>query len=346
MYPSIRKPQTLVLTVLLILALLASVQIFFEIYREAAFNTLPRDDYASFLLYLVGQGGSFPGSPYAYRVLSVLAAIPFFYTLPLYRFSNLGAVDPLYLRATEALAMVSYLSILLTALIVYLIARKRLAASSLAALLAALVVPLLSYSISRPGIDPLAVLWVALLVYLYPRPGWFAALVLVSAFVNEKIPFIFAVVMLARWIWLRGVKRQPISRTLWVEGAASLLALAVYFIARAILKYPGFENQADLRQFAPQILASLTYIFSLKGLVLNLLPIAILFILAGLAVWGKEPRLDGQFFPSDGLCALALLILALGTDLQFTIGRVVMFAYPLYLPVAARLLDSHLARTA
>lgn len=42
--------------------------VFFFIYRLSIFNTVPRDDYAHFLLWTVGHAeGVLPDSPYAYR---------------------------------------------------------------------------------------------------------------------------------------------------------------------------------------------------------------------------------------------------------------------------------------
>lgn len=70
---------------------LSTVPAFFAIYRDAAFQTLPRDDYAPHLLALVGERGTPParqptllgGNPMGYRMLSVAAAIPFYELLPL-----------------------------------------------------------------------------------------------------------------------------------------------------------------------------------------------------------------------------------------------------------------------
>jgi hypothetical protein len=48
-----------------------------------AFNTVPRDEYAPYLLWLLNMpGGGFPGSLYGYRILSTIAGAPFFYLLP------------------------------------------------------------------------------------------------------------------------------------------------------------------------------------------------------------------------------------------------------------------------
>ena len=344
MKPTLLAKPNAARAALLSLALIATIPIFFEIFREAAFNTVPRDDYASYLLALTGQGGQFPGSPYAYRILSVLAALPFYYLLPLYRFTNLGSPDLAGLKAVEALAMVSYLSILLTAVVVYWTARKRYQASQLASILAGLAALVLSDHISRPGIDPLAVLLIACLFYAFDRPVLFSVLVLLSAGFNEKIPFIFAVLALSRWVWRRWFARNQGLPGVGLQLAAACLSLLAYFAARAILRLPGFEGQADPLSFFPHLAATMGYLFSLKGLVLNLIPILVLFTLAGLSASSGHAA-GCPYALADVACAFVLLGLALGTDLQFTVGRVVMYAYPLYLPGVALLFDRLAAGT-
>jgi hypothetical protein len=94
---------------------------FFLIFRLMAFNTVPRDDYAPYLLWLLHQpGGAFPGSPYGYRILSVLVAAPLYYLMPALPLTNLPAdLAPAYLKATAALAAVSYLAMLAAAMMAY-----------------------------------------------------------------------------------------------------------------------------------------------------------------------------------------------------------------------------------
>jgi hypothetical protein len=70
----------------------------------------------------------------------------------------------------------------------------------------------------------------------------------------------------------------------------------------------------------------------LKGLVLNVLPILVLLFVAILAVRSHRPPF---FFPSDLSGMLILFILALMADVVYNVGRIVMYAYPLFLPAAA-----------
>src|SRR5882724_10544563 len=94
---------------------------FFFIFRLMAFNTVPRDEYAPYLLWLLNKpGGSFPGSLYGYRILSVLAGAPFYYLLPPFPLTNLPAEPSAnYWQATAALAMVSYLAMIAGAMLAY-----------------------------------------------------------------------------------------------------------------------------------------------------------------------------------------------------------------------------------
>jgi hypothetical protein len=65
-------------------------------------------------------GAAFPGSLYGYRILSVLAAAPFYYLLPGLPLSNLPTdLESTYFRATAALAAISYLAMVAGAIMAY-----------------------------------------------------------------------------------------------------------------------------------------------------------------------------------------------------------------------------------
>src|SRR5262249_13463985 len=192
-------------TVLLPIALfLSTVPIFFAIYRTAAFNTVSRDDYGPYLLFLVGEGSEVPASPFGYRILSVAAAIPFYHLMPVYTFKNLGPVDTTALRAAQALSMVSYLSIVLTSFVVYKLARDRSRASPVASLsVSLLAILLLTGFVGFTGVDELAILMIAALLYYQDNPVVFSLLILLSVIMNEKISIIFATLMVTRFILWR-----------------------------------------------------------------------------------------------------------------------------------------------
>ena len=61
--------------VVFLLALAATFPVFVETFRAMVFQTFPRDDYAPYLLRLVGRGGELPGTPHVLRFLSVAVAV-------------------------------------------------------------------------------------------------------------------------------------------------------------------------------------------------------------------------------------------------------------------------------
>lgn len=322
------------------LAFLCTVPIFFDIYREAAFNITPHDDYASYLLYLLHQGGALPSSPYVYRLFSVAVAVPFYYLLPAYSFSNLSIVDPAYLQAVEALSAVSYLCIFLAAVMVFLQAYRRYGASRLAALVSALSSFLLMEFISRVGIDPLAVLVIAVLLYFYDRPWVFLCLIFLAIGINEKILIVFSVLTFLRGIDVAVRQHKTPGKNLIVPWTASWAALAGYFLIRALAPVAGFESQTDPVTYLDSLVQTLRLTASAKGMVQNGLPM----IICGSIAWlfsVKVVRLAGKslLFRSDGLVFLVVLLVALVANLQYTAGRVVMFTFPLYLPGLALWLD-------
>jgi hypothetical protein len=271
----------------------------------------------------------------------VVPAIPFYALLPTYEFTNLPVTDVPYLRATQALAMVSYLSILSTALVVFLIATRRVRASASAGLIVAAASVLLSAFIGRAGVDPLAILLVSLAVYWLDDWRAFSVVVIVGAASNEKVPIIFLTLL-----GLRAIAYVIDRRTLrgFSQGrqlAAAVAAIALYLAIRTILHLPGNESQTDPASWFPSASSTLRDTLSLKGAVTNGVPIALLATMAFLAYRARS--LDEQarrwFQPTDVLVFLVLVAVGFAINMQFTVGRLAMHAYPLYLPVLAVLVD-------
>ncbi len=173
---------------------LLSVPLFFSIYRDAAFNTAPRDDYGPYLQSIAGAGGKVPGAPMTYRLFSVLVAVPFSYVLPLYRFTNLPAVDPNYLKAPEAISVTSWLSLLAMAAVICVTCRDKAGATRKSAFLVALLALFFAQFTGVTTIDPIALLIISVLVYSLDRIKLFAPLMLISVGFNEKIAFLFVIV--------------------------------------------------------------------------------------------------------------------------------------------------------
>jgi len=327
------KKKALIFAGLLTL-LLATTPIFFDIYRTAAFNTIARDDYAPYILSLLGQGDNMPGAPFAYRIISYAIAIPFYRILPLYTFSNLSNVDTAYLRATQALSFISYLSLVLIAVVIYAIARKQYHATQASSLIASLLTFFLGNFVSKTGIDPFAILIIGLLALLLNNPPIFVLLVLASIGINEKIPIIFAVLFAARFIICMIQRRRF---THYIQMLSSFFAVVGYFAMIAIFKVPGSENQTDPTLYLTNLQSTIRDSLSLKGLVLDILPVIVLSLIVILAI---KSRQQSSFHISDVSSLFVLLILTFITDVGFNVGRIVMYSYPLYLPAAACFIDT------
>lgn len=334
------RRRWLLVSALLGCLFLLSIPWFFDIFRQAAFNTAPRDDYSPFLQSILGQGGELPGSPLIYRVLSVVVAVPFYFLLPLYSFSNLPAIDVNYLRATEALAAVSWLSLLATAGVIFLICQRKLGAS----IKASVIVALLSLSFARflelTAIDPIALLMISVLTYLIDRPLLFAVLLLISIGFNEKIVLLFMMVFGFRLILGRDRSALP-------QFVISVVAAAGYVGIRLVVSAPGYENQLMPSTYWASFVTMLPFLFSLKGAVTNVMPTLLVGLLALLAFQTvRRFHLDSSVFHrSDVLVFVGMFFLEMVINppgihgAEYSVGRIVVYAYPLYLPMLSVRID-------
>jgi hypothetical protein len=334
------RRRWLVVSALLGCLALLSLPLFFDIYRQAAFNTAPHDDYSPFLQSIVGQGGRVATAPMIYRVLSVVAAVPFYLLLPLYSFSNLPVIDISYLRATEALAAVSWLSLLATAGVIFLICQKKLGASTKASLIVALLSLFFARFLELTGVDPIALLIISLLLFLIDRPLLFSVLLLFSVGFNEKIPLLFVMIFGLRLILGR-------DRSILPQAGVSAVAVAGYFAIRLIVAAPGFEYLLPASTYWDSFVSMLPNLFSLKGAVTNVLPTVLIGLLALLAFRTvSRLHLDTALFhKSDvlvlvGMFLLEMLINPPGAHSgDWSVGRIVMYTYPLYLPMLSLRID-------
>ena len=330
------------LAALVLLVLLASLPRFFSIYRSAAFDTFPRDPYETYLLYLAGEpGGSLPNAPHVYRVLSVAAALPAYKLLPVYRFSRLAEPDPALLKATQAMAALSYAAVLGTCLVVFLTVRRGYGASPRAALTAALAAYIVMEGTNLFAMDTVAVLLVALLAALMNRPWLFAGTILIAAGFNEKIPLIFVMLFVARTVADRSPRWLP-------QLSAAAAATVLYFGARWWFAFPGSAHQTDPASFVPAIGHMLALTVSLKGLIQNAFPALFVFLLWWLARLGPFGRAgesrNALFHPADLAAFLGLLALAFATRIEYGVGRVILYCFPLYLSAATAALERKLPR--
>ncbi len=312
---------------------LALLPLFFTIDRVMVFDTVPRDDYAPFLLWLVGApGGAFPGSPYGYRLLTMVVAAPFYDLLPPLRFTNLPpALTPQYVQATAAIAALSYLSLLGAGMVAYRIARDRAGLPRAEALTAGVLLSALALQSQFFGIDAFSILLVAGGVWLLALPVAFALLIVPATFANEKVAIVFAMWLTIRCLWT-AADRQRL-RTQW---GAALLAIALYAAALRFVPLPGNAYQLEPAGYLATLGANLRASVSVRGLLLNLLPVAVLFAI-GAAGWisAARSRAIGPFRPIDLLMIPGLVVVALVLTQMFQTGRIVMHAAPLFVVPAA-----------
>lgn len=321
--------------IVVVALVLLSIPLFFSIYRDAAFNTAPRDDYGPYLQWIVGTGGRVPGAPMTYRLFSVLVAVPFYFLLPLYHFSNLPAVNPDYLKATEAISAVSWLSLLAMTVVIYAICRNKAGATRKSAFIVALLSLFFAQFTGVTTIDPIALLFISLLIYSLDRIQLFAPLMLISVGFNEKIAFLFVIVFGLRLLLARD--RSSLSFL-----AVSVLAAGVYFAVRITVATPGNGNQMSPSTYWDSFVTTARLSFTLKGLVINVVPI----VLLGLVAWldlriARQLGYESAFWRnSDALVFIGMLLVGMAIDVQYTAGRLVMFAFPLYMPLLALGLDA------
>lgn len=304
---------------------------FFVLYRLEVFNTLPRDDYAPYLLWLDGQRqDGIPGSPYVYRLFSIALAWPLLHLLPSIPLSNLPSdLSPGFLRATAALSALSYFGMLGTALLTGWLAQTEGGLDRAQAIVAGALVWLLCWYTQVTAIDPLALLAITAALCLIRRPAPFAVLMLVSVGVNEKIALTLAI-----WLGLRCLLSTTDRQMLWRPALAAFAAMAVYGCVVAVVHRGGNEYQLQPTSFPVTIAENLRAYLNPRGVLLNILPTLVLAVIAAL---GRRPT--GSLFRSTDLLVIpAMLVVALVLTHLFQAGRLVMHAAPLFVIPAVQAL--------
>jgi hypothetical protein len=312
---------------------LISFPVFFDIYRMLAFNTTPRDDYAPFLLWFVSRQGRWPGSPFGYRVLSIIPAIPLFYILPFYKFSLLPGTNLTYLKATEALSAVSFLATAGAATVAFKMVRSKLGRGLGEAAFAAMLTIALAHFDGIGGVDPVGVLFVFVLLYCFERGEIFCPLVIVAPFANEKTLFFFLFLVAGRLIFVPSFWRSHI----W-QIAAVVASLATYIIVLKFSCLLGNEGQTELGRRLPLLLiVSKTSVSSLKGVVRNIVPVL---IFAAPCLWFalRKKEANGLMTASDLAVPLGMLLVGLSFTEGVQVGRIVSYAMPLTIIAGVTLL--------
>ena len=306
------------------------------LFRLMIFDTLPRDDYAPMLLWWLGEPGAVPPtSPYGYRALSMLVAVPFYHLLPPFTLTRLpGSLTPQYVQATAALATVSFVALVASAVTACRLVIDRFELGRAEAIFAALFVLVAQLYASPFGVDPLAILVVVVALYFVERVPVFAAVLIASIVINEKIAIVFAV-----WLTIRCVLRADDRRGLGPQWLASVAAIIAYAALLALVRLPGHGEQLDPGAYLPTLaqnaVASVT---TARGLMFNIVPCA---LLIGVVAWSWRAlgwRGDRRYVPLDLAVIPALAGVALILTQYFQVGRIVAHGAPLFVwPLAQAL---------
>lgn len=335
---------------LLMIAVLvtAAQQAFFINYRTALYGVISYDDYQTYLLYLLGKpGGVFPLSPWPYRIGSVLMAAPF-YELPIIpinggRIGELaaGTLSPFYIKATQAMCFANVFYLSLSCVLTFLYGRIKLRLPDETCFIGAAVMFVLYQLIGLTSIDGIAVLPLTIVaIAVFERMRWtYAVTVVVSALINEKIVLIALLMVGLRLVFSPSDRRFYLFAT--GVAFASLLA---YVAAVYTLHFPGNEGHRDPSTYVQTTLRMLKdTMFTPKGVYLTWWPIL---LLVGLWAGGIiVPRRFRLAAVSDIGVIVGLLLLAVALGVNYNVGRIVLYAGPIFVIAAMPLMASrHLAR--
>lgn len=316
---------------LVIFFLLLTYHFFFDLYRGAVFKVTPYDDYAPYLLYILGYPeGYIPDSPFVYRVFSVLLAMPFYEILPVYRFSGLTNFSESYLKAVEAMAFVSYLATLLILTLVFLIVKDKLKGNVFSAIFASMMTLLLLRYTGLYNVDLIAISLICL-IYYYVNNRWIYALLLfLSIGFNEKIALVFFLVMFFRTL----LDTRSISYFYTIIPFFSLL---LYLVVVLYFSVGGNEHQLEPSKYILSLYSNLLETLSLKGLFLNLFPFLILVMLYvfSLQEFSCNKNYNKLYFSKcDVLPLIVFFMIVHLLNVQYNAGRIIIYMFPFYLPLA------------
>lgn len=319
---------------LILLLLLVTKEFFFDLYRGFAFNIIPiDDDYLQYLLYLIGEKeGKLPGSPFYYRIFPVLIVTPFYDFFPLYKFSNLGNdVSIAYLKGMLAFSFVTYMAAIISSIFIYFITKKRFRGGHAISVATMLFSFMLLRHTSIYGIDIISIMMICILIYYIDNKIIFSILLLLSIGFNEKIIFVFFILSWSRFIFN---KDRKINTNLLVSN----IAIISYFLIVFTISRHGNSELLDPTSYFETFKIAVLRTFTFKGLIMNLLPFIILLLLYLMARNENNQQFSNKsiyFRNSDISVLLSLLIIThILSAVIFNAGRIMMYTFPLYLPLA------------
>ena len=311
---------------------------FFDIYRLMAFQAVPFDDYAAYLLSFVTDNEAAFRGPWGYRVLPVLASVPIYFVMPLYKFSNLepSLYTDEYLRAMASIAAMSYLSIVGSMVMVFRISTERLGSPFLPSIAASLAVfPALRF-IAWGSVDTFSVLYIFVLIYFIENRRVFLPLMFLSVLVNEKV----AIVFMAFWAVRSLADRDAFIKAYWPQVVSAFIAFGLYFCMKAVVGLPEIRR-TDLPVMAVSLVLSLKHTMTVKGMVTNIIPLAFAVILALIPGNARGRRLlrepyNGRY---DFLLPLMMFVVSGLFQGFYNMGRIAAYSLPFFLPYLSIVLE-------
>lgn len=324
----------------IIAALAILLPMFFETYRQAYFRTVSFDDYSRFLLWALGEpGGALPPSPHTYRLGAVVLAMPFYYLPPIVfsgqGIDNLAAVPSgAHLRALQAMCLANIVFVALAATVAGAWLHTRRHVSLEWSLVAAFLIMMLSHFLGLAGVDGIAMLPAVLIAItlLERRLLPFAVAVGAGVFINEKLVLVPLFTAALRAVFETRHRRDHVAMAL-IAG----IVLAAFVAAVALLRFPGLDNQRDPSTYLAAIAAMAHDLLRPKGAYQNLFPVALLIGLWGIGM--AMPRENRILCRCDvGVIGL-MVVMSLALDVKYNVGRITMFAFPLFVLGAIQALD-------
>lgn len=336
----IRLNNRVVLFFMLTMMLASALPIFMDVYRSNIFGAVSYDDYAPYLLWLLGeQGGAIPPSPFVYRIGSVILAAPF-YELPLIMLNGGGGAPEQLpqtldrIRATQAICAANIFFVYLSAATIAAYLNHRLRASPAWSFAAALVFLLISRYMALGSVDGIATfpLLLTILCAVERRLTLFIILLAADAVINEKI-----IITCLLFVGLRALFCTSSRKENLILAIPTLATLLAYLAIVASVALPGADNQRNPNSYLPAIVTMSKMTFDPKGFYLNLWPACFLGIMWGIGTLAPSDRRFTAI--SDIGVAVGLALVAFVLDVRYNVGRIVMYSAPLFLIGAVQSID-------
>lgn len=308
---------------------------FFGIYRQIIFRTIPADDYPGLLLFYLGQGSPRP-LEMVLRVGTVLFNLPFL-LLPAIPLTNAPAdMTPAYMHAAAAIAFGCFAAQTITTWLVYHYSRLTGADGTTALVAALLTVPL--YQLFQGNVADVVTVMTITLVLIFEKmhPRAFIAILATCWLINEKISILLSLLYAVRalnlfWQTGRIDRREAWRCAVSMLGFAAYLGMAALFSRLEMLAPTSSQWTPSL--YLASILATIRASLTMKGAVLNLLPLGL--VLTMFALCGSTRQTAGRF---GIMIPLTLALIASLSGVLLNVGRIAFLSFTIPLPFIAALI--------